>query len=41
MQPPTPGIIAYTNIQSITNQSINPGLNSLMIGYFEAFGLID
>ena len=30
MQPPTPGIIAYTNIQSITNQSINPGLNSLI-----------
>jgi hypothetical protein len=22
--PPTPGFVAYTNIQSITNQSINP-----------------
>ena len=27
---PTPGFVAYTNIQSITNQSINPALNSLI-----------
>jgi hypothetical protein len=27
---PTPGFIAYTNIQSMTDQSINPALISLI-----------